>query len=198
MCGVAVGAAAMFAATTAVNSKIMKKHAAHLDPSPVASEPEVPIPTPAPAALGSPPSTNEGAIARTPVQVGQAPRPAPGPMDYEREPFSEATYRTLRLTQHDQERANPHWAKATERVLFAELSDFGHDAGFDVSNIDCRSTTCVATLKWSSYSDAQQAAAKIVERRYSKKCGKELFLAPTEGSSSSYEASLLLDCESDL
>ena len=151
-----------------------------------------PSPAPTPKPVPEPPAAMLPAPA--------AARPAGGPVfDPVVAAAAEKRERETVLHDHGEEPRDRSWASATERVLSGELGQFAQDKHFEVRDVDCRTTTCVASLSWPSYSDAQRVADEIVQKAYGgKKCARSLYLPPPEDpSATNYEGRLVFACEAD-
>jgi hypothetical protein len=111
---------------------------------------------------------------------------------------AEPAYRQERLEQHNAEPIDYRWARSNARVWEADLAAFGETAGFQVTSVDCRTTTCLASLVWPTYRDARKAADRVIQKQYTNNCAKELFTPSSEGlATEPYKAALLLDCEQE-
>jgi hypothetical protein len=85
------------------------------------------------------------------------------------------------------------WATSAEGTYVEDLRGLASSGDFQVRGVDCRTTSCRATLEWSSRSQAQAALRTVLHHNYVRNCAVELLLPPTERAGA-YEASVYFDC----
>jgi hypothetical protein len=69
-----------------------------------------------------------------------------------------ATLELARLmAAHRDESPDPVWATAAAASLHRDLDTLGASLAFSVDSLDCRSSSCVAKLRWSTYQNAVHA-----------------------------------------
>lgn len=97
------------------------------------------------------------------------------------------------LSEHASEGVDPTWSLDTARSL---ESDFGHidSTHFDVIGVDCRTTSCVARMRWRSYADATQDFGAIAHHPFAANCARSISLPQPSDPSASYEAPVIFDC----
>jgi hypothetical protein len=67
--------------------------------------------------------------------------------------------------------------------------------GFTVETLDCKTTTCRATVTWKDYSAAQLNGAKLVENTYpGLNCVQRINLLEPSDQTGPYNSKLYLDC----
>lgn len=70
------------------------------------------------------------------------------------------------------------------------------DSHFKTTDIDCRDTTCVATLEWESRKAAEEEFGKVVSsHKYEANCEKGLSLPEPVPGETTVKVPLLLNCE---
>lgn len=154
-------------------------------------------------------SWNEGRVARLEATVGHLKHaavitppnrsiaPTPEPL-HKRETQEDLT-RTHenRIVEHFNQAHDPRWSETAETGFRSDLGKLGETGKFAVSRVDCRTTTCIATLSWPSRTDAMQAMPGIVHAAYRSNCGKTLHLPDEIEGAPAYEATVVFDCASE-
>jgi hypothetical protein len=102
------------------------------------------------------------------------------------------------LSAHSNEAVDPGWAQSQTGTLTRELGVPSSSAGVEVESVDCRMTTCVATLQFRDWQTASRNWRRVLEGRYERGCGVEIVLdgAP-EDPAKPYGANALFDCEQE-
>ncbi len=150
-----------------------------------------------------PPDTSARAAALPPPSAASAATAAPTAsapvVPYTREEAErfEATYREKTLRDHAEEPRDPSWATKAEQSFRSDLMRLATNHHFDVRGVDCRTTTCLATLGWTRYAAAEGDAAKLAETDFSRNCSRTVFVPPPTDLEGPAEGDLVLDCESD-
>ena len=75
-----------------------------------------------------------------------------------------------------------------------DLGIVAAEAGFEVSSVDCRSVTCVATLNWSNFEHARTTYADVLHYAYDANCAREIILPRPGDESLNYDATVIFDC----
>ena len=159
----------------------------------------LPVPFPYPASFAKlnrsvPARVDEGEPkARAKEPSSEAP-PTPEPFD--RAAATERVKKAFaeKLAGHSAQPANPAWSKSTEGVLRRGLENTAKTAGFRVSSVDCRTTSCVADLEWDTYSAMRQNLHTAVESSYDTLCARAA-MPPDEGrAGDKVTVPLILDC----
>jgi hypothetical protein len=98
---------------------------------------------------------------------------------------------------HRGDARDPEWAHATERTLGGDLNKVGAQpvGTFELMSIDCKTTSCLANLRWRSYGEAVNGFAGALHFNYSLPCGTRILLPEPVNPEQSYEATLIFDCE---
>ncbi|PTL75742.1 hypothetical protein DAT35_52760 [Vitiosangium sp. GDMCC 1.1324] len=99
------------------------------------------------------------------------------------------------LEAHQREPLDFVWAKEAHSSFAADLSSLSREAAFRVRNIDCRTTTCVVNLEWTSYEEASTSYPRLLQHAYGLDCTRSIVLPEPEDPHVSYQANLLLDCK---
>jgi len=99
------------------------------------------------------------------------------------------------LRAHRNEPRDAKWARATERKLEADLVKVSDKAKFKVVGVDCRMTTCIGILEWSSYEDALRGYGATFREPFEVNCGQEIVLPPPPDPKAPYQGNMVFDCE---
>ncbi len=98
------------------------------------------------------------------------------------------------LDSHSTEPRDPSWAVDIERS-FAEQLEQLDEGALDVESVECRTTTCLAAIQFSSFRDATEYFAELLHHDYAGGCGTSITMPEPERSDEPYTARLLLRCE---
>ena len=97
------------------------------------------------------------------------------------------------LARHNSEPVDPTWAPATTLTIQTQLAA-SPGTSYQLEGVDCRSTTCVANLRWSSRTAADQELDEVVGSTSAGPCTRRLTLPNEAGERDAYRASLFFDC----
>jgi hypothetical protein len=115
------------------------------------------------------------------------------------DPSPEESYEAWKkeLRAHAEEPRDPAWAGKTQGLFAADLKTMTSRGAFEVLSVECKTTSCSATLKWPDYATAQSAAELILHQHYRANCGREVHLPPpgSEHESEPYQTTVLFTCE---
>jgi hypothetical protein len=126
------------------------------------------------------------------ADVGQ-PRPTPSPSR------EEQWHETVRqhddsIATHWQEPMDGAWARKAQSSFKDELSALQSDGHFRLENVDCRSRSCIADVRFDNYFQASTQWQRIVHARYTEPCSKEVVNdAPTDPAAP-YKTTVVFDC----
>jgi hypothetical protein len=138
------------------------------------------------------------AAAVAPASV-EAPKPPP-PQQSEEEARREAVEKVAsRKALVAAEADDPRWSRAATASFRKDFEALGARGRFTVKDIECKTTSCLATLSWGSYSDARRAWRAVLHARTEKNCAREVLVAPPEQSQmdAPYDGTVFLDCTED-
>ncbi len=95
------------------------------------------------------------------------------------------------------EPTDPAWAPSAARSLQQDLRKAGEakDGGFDVVDVGCHMTSCVATLEWPSFEAAQRGYGRALRQAHETNCPRRIVLERPTDVSARYQATVLFDCE---
>jgi hypothetical protein len=130
------------------------------------------------AAAGEPPRAEER---------GAVPRVSREEADRERHQKREDA-----IASHWQEPFAPAWASETAAVVDRELSGFAEAGHFSLEKVDCRSSTCVADIRFASYTEARAGWSQITPTDHGgHPFTVDIEIPPTDDVSSPYTATIL-------
>jgi hypothetical protein len=109
-------------------------------------------------------------------------------------PAERAQEHRAALKRHTEEPVEPAWAPAAEASFERTLRPAGAALGFELRAVDCRSTSCVATLRFARYADAQARWGEILHMRYEMNCAREIVLDDPADPRAAFETDVLFDC----
>jgi hypothetical protein len=98
------------------------------------------------------------------------------------------------IVAHRKEPLDPVWSPRAQAAFTGELSALAASARCNVANVDCRSASCIADLRFKSYDDERMTFAGFLTHSYAENCRKELYGPVPEDKSAPYTATILFDC----
>jgi len=122
--------------------------------------------------------------------------PAPQPPDDPEEDRKRVEARFAEFERHLQaEPVDPAWSGGATESLRSDLGAAARADGFDLVAVECRTATCRATLRWSSYDAAVRTGMHLPERAMpGLNCAKSIWLKEPSNPSEPYSGNLFLDC----
>lgn len=100
-----------------------------------------------------------------------------------------------RLAAHDSEAVDRQWAQQTETRLSDHLTKTSRQK-WKILRVDCRTTTCTATLEWSNYRDALLTYNHVLSGRSDSdpNCTRTVLLPEPVDANTPYETRAIFDC----
>lgn len=99
------------------------------------------------------------------------------------------------LDAHKREGVDAPWAEKAAPALTRSLNA-NLPKSAQLVELECRTTTCSATIEWTSYKSAKDAARALVSAPlYEENCGETMHFTDAAGDGP-YRTTMLLDCES--
>ena len=100
------------------------------------------------------------------------------------------------LDDHEAAAIDSQWARSVAPQFNRDLEAIGEEA-FAVADVDCRTTTCVATLDFASYGAAQASLAGVLHHPYAVNCATTFVIPEPEDRAAAYSANVLFDCPAE-
>jgi hypothetical protein len=101
------------------------------------------------------------------------------------------------LAKHAAEPLDATWAAAANASLSSDVLDTAKASQFEVTAVDCRSTTCTAELRWPTFALASSNYVNVVQQRMALACTREMTLAKPIDPETPYIATAFFDCSAD-
>jgi len=97
---------------------------------------------------------------------------------------------------HERESRDAAWAGGAEDLFRAELTAIAGVRGVETVALDCRQSSCSATLEWPSYTpDAiQNDTRAVMQHRFQQNCGISLAAPPPDDPAVPYRAEVIFHC----
>ena len=105
-----------------------------------------------------------------------------------------AVFQAKQQMAFDAEAADPSWSKKSTETLAQGLSTTISDRNFEVENVECRTTMCLAALKWKTYGDSLLTAGRLPSANFGLNCAQVVFTPTPADPSAPYEAKMYFDC----
>jgi len=99
------------------------------------------------------------------------------------------------LALHKAEPEDRRWAPSTAVAFSADLRELSADR-FELTQTQCRSTSCSAQLRFADYATALENLGTLIHHRYRTNCATETALPPPAvgRENAPYEVTMLYDC----
>lgn len=97
------------------------------------------------------------------------------------------------LAAHAREGDDPQWARPTEAAISAQLAALSRDGHFAVVATHCRSASCIATVEWPSYLDAEAYWSALLGGHYGA-CGVAVTLERKAAGTGPFRSDVFFDC----
>ena len=107
--------------------------------------------------------------------------------------FHEEEERTA-LDRHARESADPRWSPRAARSLEGDLERLQELTRGRAVRVDCRTTTCVATMEWATHAEAVATYAHLLHADYGVNCTRSILLHQPEDAARPYQARLVFRC----
>jgi hypothetical protein len=170
-------------------------------PAKTGEEPELAAQTIAPVVTVALPQSNQGPRAAEGQGQGPAGAVSSAP------PFVEESFEDSQKRHHDEhqkgleahakEPVDRQWARATEESLERRLAETSSAAKFRLVDVNCRTTSCSATVEFESYGDAQRNWGRLLYITQDVKCGSRVWLDEPPNKTARFQTTALYDCERD-
>lgn len=91
------------------------------------------------------------------------------------------------------------WSREATASFPKEFEALGARGKLSVTDVTCKTTSCLAKLTWESYPDAVRSWRSVLHARYSKNCARKVFVPfpNPEQAEAAYEGTVFLDCTED-
>jgi hypothetical protein len=146
----------------------------------------VPVPYPQ-----SPPESGREQPQHTPSQSGLGPRDFVKRSE-QRAQQKERDERLLR--DHWTETVDKPWADSSAQSLRIDLEALAKKNRFRIADVDCRNTSCLATLEWKTMEEASPELRAIAGHLYNVNCSRMLKPPETVDPSQPVKVPLYFDC----
>jgi hypothetical protein len=98
------------------------------------------------------------------------------------------------IQKHRLERQDSGWAAKAAPSLRAGLEKVAESRKFKLGEVDCRSTSCLATLEWNNATEAREEFGKLAHEPFDVNCARSISLPGDAEPSMPVQATLILDC----
>jgi len=140
------------------------------------------------------PATPPHVLASQPEAAAANPDKVPSPAEVDQKLVAELNER---LDEHQREAVDTVWAPEAEGKMLAALSDMAPQLHATDVSVDCKTTTCVASLQWPDYGAALRAGQQLAVSKPGVLCGKWIEFPPPDDPSQPYRGSVIYDCVPD-
>ena len=99
------------------------------------------------------------------------------------------------LARHEGDVVDPVFAEDASASFAADFDEVLEHTDIEFLGVDCRSTSCTASIEWGSFGAAQQGFENLLHHDYEKNCSTEIYLPEPEDRDAPYEARVLFTCD---
>jgi hypothetical protein len=102
------------------------------------------------------------------------------------------------LERHRLEPIDRDWSRAASAAIDAALSSLTSDGDHRTVAVECKTTSCTATLEWQSFTQARGGYGAIMGRLgtvLDLPCGRSIVLPEPEEADRPYQATIVFDCQ---
>jgi hypothetical protein len=101
----------------------------------------------------------------------------------------------LQITAHNDETVDEPWATTAATILREDLTTAAAGAGFTIVALDCRTRSCVSTVRWPSSEQASHQWRRLLHHPMRANCTRSVLLADAPEPGGTIEATLILNCQ---
>jgi len=122
-----------------------------------------------------------------------APEIAGAPETPEEERANDEAHFASQLRSHEGDNRHAEWAEPMSVAVRDELASLAEQGKFNIVNVDCRASSCVATLEWVSYAEATANISLLGHHIFDlgASCAKTMFVPEPTDKDQPYRGSLL-------
>jgi len=99
------------------------------------------------------------------------------------------------IAAHRSEARRPEWASKTVASLSPTLKALASQDGFQTSELDCRSKTCLVNVTWKDRASARATFPELLHADYSPPCATEILFPDDGDPAKETSATMVLDCD---
>jgi hypothetical protein len=97
------------------------------------------------------------------------------------------------IAEHKRQAADPTFAREMSKTIDGALRGLAEGGEFRIADIDCRNTSCIATVEWPSFAVATQRWNKLLEASYGA-CGVNVALDDGAATTGAFQTQVVFDC----
>jgi hypothetical protein len=134
------------------------------------------------------------ALQRTAVEPGASAKRAgeQPPLTREEAIAASRAQRKQRLERHATSAVDSAWSQQTQTQITAAVAQLGRTLPVSLVSLDCRSSSCVATLEWPQADEARKHGASMASAEYGPNCAQSFF-ASGDAQEKPFRTTLLLE-----
>jgi hypothetical protein len=102
------------------------------------------------------------------------------------------------LAKHAGEPVDPTWSSGAVSAFQRDFAALTEQREAKVVGVECKTTSCVATLEWPSYEAAQREHSEVVMHGYEVNCRRQIWAPEPEDREARYKATAIFDCSGRL
>jgi hypothetical protein len=93
------------------------------------------------------------------------------------------------------ERADPEWARSSSASLQGSMMDLGNQFGFRTESIECRTTRCMAEVKFAGRNTVRTGVGELLHARYEPNCAVTVLVGDPTNQDGSASGTVQFSCE---
>ena len=99
------------------------------------------------------------------------------------------------VAMHNAEAVDRAWAQRTSVILESDIAQASKGLNMKVGKLDCRTTTCMARVEWTSRGNASNEYTALLHHSYRANCGRSVLIDDEPGANGKATGTLLMNCE---
>lgn len=98
------------------------------------------------------------------------------------------------IENHRREPVDSSWSRSTSELFTSDIESLAEKADLKLIEVDCKSRSCLATVEWKSFSEAQSNYSALLHHSYAANCSREILLPEPDDLAAPYQATAVFDC----
>ncbi|MDI1451538.1 hypothetical protein QHF85_46280 [Polyangium sp. 6x1] len=117
------------------------------------------------------------------------------PEDLEAEQHRNVEMHEQAVARHWEEPVDKAWSSTTAKLFEDDFDTLEQKEGLKLVSVDCRTRSCLATVEWKTFDEAQQGFDAILHHLYAANCTREILLPEPNDRTRPYQATAVFNCE---
>lgn len=98
------------------------------------------------------------------------------------------------IEKHRREPVDSSWSRSTTELFTSDIESLEEKADLKLISVDCKTRSCIATIEWKSFNEAQSNYGAILHHPYAANCSREILLPEPDEPADPYQVTVVFDC----